>query len=303
MTNEELVELIQSGVNVTENLGILYQQNQGILMKWAYPYSKQVDIEDLMQEAYFGLKEAAENHNAALNFKFLTYAHWRVLQKIVRYVHSNQHSKRIPEYLLQRISNYHKLKKAFLEDYGREPTKDEYMEHLQISKKVFRELERYISEIDYINLDAPILEGKTLSEVVSDNYDLEKDVTERLTQNQLSSDVWKAVDELDELKRDIIIQKYKNNCTLTEIALNKQISATRVEQIEKKALHLLSKKQWLQYLAIERFGYDSRISYKYGVQKFKDRRTSSTEFIAMKNIQIQEEISKVDNLLNNIANL
>ena len=46
MTNEELVQMIQEGVNVQENMGILYQQNEGIIRKVVKPLSKYAETED-----------------------------------------------------------------------------------------------------------------------------------------------------------------------------------------------------------------------------------------------------------------
>lgn len=37
MTNEELVEQIQNGINVQENLGVLYEQNKGYIWKLVKP--------------------------------------------------------------------------------------------------------------------------------------------------------------------------------------------------------------------------------------------------------------------------
>ena len=58
MTNEELVEQIQNGVNVKENMGLLYEQNIGFITKIVHPFSAYAEEEDLMQEAYIGLHKA-----------------------------------------------------------------------------------------------------------------------------------------------------------------------------------------------------------------------------------------------------
>mgnify|MGYP007105717964 CR=1 FL=1 len=42
MTNEELVALIQAGVDVQENMGQLYQQNRNFIVKIVLPYSKSI---------------------------------------------------------------------------------------------------------------------------------------------------------------------------------------------------------------------------------------------------------------------
>lgn len=43
---------------------------------------------------------------------------------------------------------------------------------------------------------------------------------------------------------------------------------------------------------IEKLDYCSQAAYKYGVQRFKDSRVSSTEFIALQHIEYQEKLDK-----------
>ena len=72
MTNEELVALIQAGGHVSENMTMLYQQNRRFIAGIALPFSNSSDLEDLMQEAYFGLERAVSKYDASLGYKFLT---------------------------------------------------------------------------------------------------------------------------------------------------------------------------------------------------------------------------------------
>ena len=58
MTNEELVRLIQEGVDIQENMGILYKQNEGFIRTTCNPFSERAELDDLMQEAYFALVDA-----------------------------------------------------------------------------------------------------------------------------------------------------------------------------------------------------------------------------------------------------
>ena len=74
MNNEELVALIQAGDHVSENMTMLYQQNRRFITGIALPFSNSSDLEDLMQEAYFGLERAVSKYDASLGYKFLTYA-------------------------------------------------------------------------------------------------------------------------------------------------------------------------------------------------------------------------------------
>lgn len=54
-SNEQLVARIKSGIDEADNMLALWQQDQGFIWKMAVKYSGHAEIEDLKQEAYFGL--------------------------------------------------------------------------------------------------------------------------------------------------------------------------------------------------------------------------------------------------------
>ena len=54
MTNEEIIEALRNNPeNKTAYMNELYNQNKGLIYKIALKHTEKVDIEDLMQEAYF----------------------------------------------------------------------------------------------------------------------------------------------------------------------------------------------------------------------------------------------------------
>lgn len=72
--NEELVNLIQKNINVKENLSKLYEKNKGFIYNCVKCYSNRTDIDDLMQEAFWGLKRAVDLYKTYKGIKFLAYA-------------------------------------------------------------------------------------------------------------------------------------------------------------------------------------------------------------------------------------
>lgn len=82
MTNEELVALVQEGVSITDNMTMLYEQNKGfiysVVRKFGYityvsdscHYTGITEIEDLMNESYFGLVKAVERYNPVAGASF-----------------------------------------------------------------------------------------------------------------------------------------------------------------------------------------------------------------------------------------
>ena len=77
MSNEELVKLIQQGINTADNLQLLYDQNKGLIHSMANGLQAYVEIEDLMQEGFIGLYEAVKRYESDKEVKFMSYApHW-----------------------------------------------------------------------------------------------------------------------------------------------------------------------------------------------------------------------------------
>lgn len=74
MTNEEIVREIQQNINVKDNMGELYQQNLPLIKKLVRPYSKYMEEEDLLQEAFFGLEKAVYSYNEEKEVPFMSYA-------------------------------------------------------------------------------------------------------------------------------------------------------------------------------------------------------------------------------------
>lgn len=72
MTNEEIVNEIQEGKNVRENLEKLYIQNGGLITAICNKYSFLAEFDDLKQECYFALVKAVEHYHGG-NTKFSTY--------------------------------------------------------------------------------------------------------------------------------------------------------------------------------------------------------------------------------------
>lgn len=300
MTNEELVDLIQSGENTKENMGLLYQQNRNYIYKIALPYSQSCEMDDLMQEAYFGLVEAVDRFNPDLEFKFITYAgHW-IKQKIIRYIHNNVHTKRMPDYLVVLMSNYHKFRNGYENAHnGDQPTDEEYMKHLDISKRRLSSLRYNIVNCSCASLDSVMMgtDNMTLADAIPDGFNLEDDVVDRIGTGQEITAIWACVAELDSRQQNIIESRYKRNMSLSEVSRKENVSGERIRQIERKALITLKKKKQIQDIA-EQWGYQCQQAYHYGLQRFKDTGTSSTEFIALRRIEIEQRLAAVDEMIN-----
>lgn len=295
MTNEELVDLIQSGADVQNNMGLLYQQNRNYIYKIALPYSQSCDMDDLMQEAYFGLTAAADRFKPDLEFKFITYAGYWIKQKIIKYIHNNTHTKRMPDYLVVLMSNYHKFRSSYESTHnGDQPSDEEYMKHLEIRKSQLHSLRYNIVNCTCTSLDdlVPGTDNMNLSDCIPDSFNLEEDVTDRIGTGQEITAIWGCVDELDSRQQSIIESRYKSNMSLSEVAAARSVTTERIRQLERKALLALKEKEQLQDIA-KQWGYQCKQAYHYGRQRFKDTGVSSTEYIALRRLEIEERLAVI----------
>ncbi len=298
MTNEELILQLKAGVEVQNNMAALYEQNRKFIYKLAQPYAHSCDLEDLLQEAFFGLVEAAERFDAEKGYKFLTYAeHW-MKQKLQRYYQQTGSVKRIPSHIHELIVKYNKFREGFLAKYEVEPTKYEYIHHLQITLDQLMKLEKAMHESKYESLETPVngADDITIGESLTSDTDVEADVVESIFAEQREQAVWGVVDQLDEKMRKIIYYRYKKNMTRAEISKIIKVSGERIRQTEVKALRILkqNKQIWEISQHYGYFGIDNSAAYRYGRNRSINSGMSATEFIALRRLDIEKRFGTVD---------
>lgn len=277
MTNEELVEQIQNGINTQENMGILYKQNFGFIRKIVRPYSSYAEMDDLMQEAYFGLLNAVKNFDISKDLKFTTYAFSHIRQSSRRYVDNYSRTNRIPVYMLEQMREYKKLSgKPYM-------TGDMIKKKLGLTDKKYDFLIQTINQEKVIPLDTPIRvksgDNLTIGDCIADSTDMEQDTIE----SDCKSRLWELIGNvLNDKQSDVITSYFLNEQSYTEIAKKMGCSRERINQIKKKAISILKEIKELQDLA-EFWGYDSMMAYSG---------KNSVEQIVMKKLEYEESIQQ-----------
>ena len=143
MTNEELVEQIQAGINVQENMEKLYEQNKGLIYKTVNPFKKCAEFDDLLQEAYIGLHEAVYAYKPGES-KFATYFPWRIRKCCIRYLENTSNTKRIPVSRLNEIRKYQKFCQEYANAHGITPDDKTIMKELELTEKSFYNIRKTI---------------------------------------------------------------------------------------------------------------------------------------------------------------
>lgn len=296
MENEELVQKIQSGINPTPNMEQLYLQNRSLIYQQAKKYAVYADMEDLMQEAYFGLYEAVKHYNPGKEVKFTTYLGYRIQSVLRRYVDNNRHIKRIPVHMVERISKYEKYI-AEQKAIGIIPSDFLICKNLEITEQQLKNLRKAIYESECISTSdlLPGTDNFTVEDTIADPLDLEEEVVEEVALKQAETLIWKIVGELEKTQSEIIVGRYKESLTLQEIGKRLNLSNERIRVIEKNALSILRKKHEISNIA-EIYGY-MNVYKGTGLQAFKNN-GSSVERTVIRHIEGEERIKKLQQTIN-----
>lgn len=294
MNNEELVKEIQNGINVTENMERLYENNLYIIRKLIKPYSYYESSEDLEQESYLGLCEAAKRYDFDRNIKFITYAQFWIVQAVRSYVSKNKFSVHVPNAVYNRVCRYQEYINTYIGNCGKEPHMKQIQADLGFTVKQIREIQMILLPMQ--SLDSYILTNEsetqesTLADFVSGETNVEEEIIDRVYASQLCSDVERAVQEiLSERQRTVIKELYFNNGTLKSAGKILGVSIQRVAQIQEDALKLLgSRGKKLLY----QYSETNARAYRGTNKNFRKHNSSIVEYIAIKQYEIEDQLTK-----------
>lgn len=292
LKNEELVKLIQNGTNVTENMQQLWQQNQGFIFKIAIQYQSLSELDDLIQESYFGLCKAVDHYNPDMDASFIHYASFWIRQQLIRYIKKNK-TVRIPEHTHGKIREYKKAVQQWQQRYHREPTEAEISDYIGIDGKTLEEIKRSALMGKIGSLDVPVGEESdgTLYDLIPSGMDDKEEVLNKVANEELAEVLWGMVKELPGQQSEVLKMRFKDNMKLREIGAVCGFSTDRARQIENKGLRTLRNPKrsriLREFLDDERI-YNSAL-HGNGVSSFSNTWTSSTERIALKRIEADAE--------------
>lgn len=176
MTNEQIVQQIQNGSDVTDNMQMLYEQNLPLIRKIVKPYTAYEDMEDLLQEAYFGLLQAVQHYKMGENTLFMTYAIYWIKQVIIRYIQKCGSAIHISDGVTWKVRRYKKTAQNLSQELKRNPTRKETAARMGITLEEADRIETYMQSTAY--LEAPVSDNgdATLGDCVRDPYDFEHDL-------------------------------------------------------------------------------------------------------------------------------
>lgn len=235
MTNEELVERVQSEDNKEEYMQQLWEQNYPFVVMMASKYSTRAEFDDLIQEGYIGLHTAVMNYNSQSNVRFITYAYYWIKQKMIQHLKKNLSAVRIPDYMADMVVKYKKISSQFQKEYGREPSKEEYKEFLDVDDIKFHNIQRAAHLRDTHSLNESMsLEDESfeLENLIPAEVDVESDVMHKLDHDKMSKRLWTVIGQLPEPKAEVMKKRYQSGLSNKDIGDLFEMTDKQVTRIE-----------------------------------------------------------------------
>lgn len=237
--NEEiaLARRIQEGDK--QALDKLVKANLRFAISVAKQYqNKGLSLVDLIQEASFGLIEAAKKYDPDRGYKFISYAVWWIRQAIIRAISEQCRTVRVP---MNQIANMNKINKAsdkFEKEHQRKPSNEELEEEINIESDKISLTMTSIGKA--ISLDAPFStdeEAGCLLDILPNNNSINAD--RYVMDESISKELEIVLHKLSGREGDILRMSFglgMFSMTLEEIAIRFGIGAERVRQIQNEAL-------------------------------------------------------------------
>lgn len=236
----ELILKAQQGDRYARNQ--IIELNLSLVKKIALKsiQSSSLSLNDLIQEGTLGLIYAIEKFNPSLGFKFATYASWWVKQAMFKAISEQSLAFNIPVYIQETLSRYKKTKQEMEQKEQKEVSKKDVARKMNMTEeKIDIFLNTYTKALS-IEQGTALSGNKELSlaEIIEDEkQNVEKDVC----YNELKTDILKALDNLKEKEKDVIILRFGLNenekKTLEEIGNSYGVTKECIRQIEKRALN------------------------------------------------------------------
>ena len=235
----ELAQKIKQGDQAA--LDKLVSANLRFVVSVAKQYQNQgLSLPDLIDEGNLGLIKAAQKFDETRGFKFISYAVWWIRQSILQALAEQSRIVRLP---LNQVGSLNKIGKAlqrFEQENERRPSPAELAEQLDVPVEKIAATMKVSGR--HVSVDAPFVDGEdnSLLDVLPNEDSPMADSS--LTQESLSKEVNRALEQLNPRERDILKMFFGIGCqemTLEEIGAKFDLTRERVRQIKEKAIRRL----------------------------------------------------------------
>ena len=285
MSNKKLIQAISAGGNRRQLMLELWKQNKKLIYKIAERYKGYMPLDDLMQEGYIALDNAAKLFDGSMGCAFSTYLVSCLKRRFYRLCAEKGSMIHIPQHVYVKLMDFKRKEAELTARLKRKPIMAELMIYTGLSRKEIKALDAAAAAVTVKSLDTPIAgddQDITLADMVADKRDYIGDCTEDISRQQENTAIWSIVGELPDKQGDIIKERYIKNATLEETAKAIGISKSRVFTQEMKAMQALKSPAYAKRLLPYYDGVRSRAMHGTGAKRFNETWTSATEREALR---------------------
>ena len=209
----------------------LVEENVGLI--WCVVkrcYGRGVEPEDLFQIGSIGLLKAIDKFDLSFDVKFSTYAVPMISGEIKRFLRDDGMIK-VSRSLKENQWKIKRAVEAFQRETGREPAIEEIAKELGLEPEEIVLSMEAVVEVESMDQSIFAADGKEifLKERIADEKNEEEELLDKLLLEQL-------LKTLDERDKKLILMRYFENKTQTQVAEILGISQVQVSRLEKKIL-------------------------------------------------------------------
>lgn len=199
-------------------------ENENIVYSIINKYTYYFDKDDLYQVGMMGLIDAYDHYKNDKNTKFSSFAYFYVLGKVKEYIR-NSNIMKVGKDLIKLNTSIEKARDYLTQRIGQIPTDDDIALFLEIDVNNIRQAKEATSIV--MSLETENEEEQNLYSKIG--YE------EQLYREDIL-DLKKELNNLNEYDRNIIIKRYKEGLTQSELSEELGINQVKVSRKEKEIL-------------------------------------------------------------------
>ena len=198
-------------------------ENENIIYSIINKYTYYFDKDDLYQVGMIGLIDAYNHYKDNKNTKFSSFAYFYVLGKVKEYIR-NSNMMKVSKELIKLNSSIEKARDYLTQKVGHIPTDDDIALFLEIDIEHLRQAKEANNLV------------MSLEENSEEEYLYNKVGYEEKLYREDILDLRKELDNLTEYDRNLIIKRYEEGLTQSELSKELGINQVKISRKEKEIL-------------------------------------------------------------------
>lgn len=289
MTNEDLVYRIQNSTGDVkkQSLEELYRQNKGLIAKAAKKYKAYAEFDDLMQEGYIGLCNAADSYEPGKGATYATYAYRVICGTMLNYLRNSKHLVYIPAHIKAKVSQYRKILEVYQKTSGEIPSINNIAVLMGVTPDDVEAIAVAAGQMQTKSLSDPVPEtdDMKLEDSIADPVDRIGELVDNMADQVMNRKLWQCVDSLGGRQAEILRMKYQDGKTYSDIADEYGVSLERIRQDHNLAIKRIQTKPAFKEI---RLYFQPNYYQKTGLNYFRNRFSSMPEEYV---IRLEEKLS------------